>query len=402
MASTERRNIMSKNHSTQSHQINLPFYSVRHITCPEDVENKRRVYVGYTPIGAVIDLPTNENVRDYLLDAEGRQRRRPTQVHRAIQDTLENNPQNFAVLNSGIVVVARNCEIDEKEKVISLTNPSIINGSQTQGVIRDFICILDKRDANELSFPAHVKFEVIVTDNEDLIAETSIARNFQNDVMTISIAGRLGQLDELEERVQSKKPGSKLQKSETKLSDDYIKTERLLQVITALIPEELWPRGKDFNKVYAYSMKSKCLREFQEIFKQVKDPNNPLHDQANKLYGFYLDVAPQALDLYDKWKTHQGFQGTGIRSIERDGREIREVPDGILFPILAALSAFAKKTKEGWMISPPSLFTDDELIRAAKSVYMDMANHNPWNMGKSKSCYTALYQITSIFRKLSK
>jgi len=376
----------------------LPFFSIRNISCPDDTENNRKIYVGFTPVKAIIDLSTNENVRDYLLEAEGRVRRRPTQVHKAILDTLENTPFNFSVLNSGTVIVARDCEIDEKSKMAILKNPSIINGSQTQGVIKDFY----ETNLSEGEVCPYIKFEIIVTDDEDLIAEISIARNFQNDVMTLSIAGRRGQLDELEESLQAKKPEFKLQKSETKLSEDYVKTERLLQVITALIPEALWPKEKEFNKVYAYSMKAKCLKEFQALFEQAKDPEHSNHREAKELYQFYLDVAAQAFDLHQRWKTHGGFKGTGLRSIAREGREIKEVPEGIIFPILASLSAFALKKNDGWVIEPPSLFNDEELIRAAKSVYMDMAKSNPNVMGKSKSCYAALYQITSIYKKLSR
>ncbi len=393
---------MSTKPTVRAHKtIQLPYHTVRHISCQDDFESGRKVYVGYAPVAAIVNLPTDENVRDYLLEAEGRKRRRPTQVHRAIQDTLKNNPKDFSVLNSGVVIVAHYCDIDEKNKILSLKDPSIVNGSQTQGVIRDFLQDLEKDNDNYREFTAHIKFEVIVTNDEALIAEVSIARNFQNDVMTISIAGRLGQLDELEQSLQLERPEARLQKSETKLSDDYIKTERLLQVITALIPEELWPKNKEFNKVYAYSMKAKCLKEFQMLYENVKNKNSA-DKSSSDLYQFYLDIAAQALELYDKWKSHPRFKGTGIRSIERDAsNKIEDVPDGIIFPILAALSAFARRTKTGWIIDPPQLFTDDELIRAAKSVYMDIANHNPWNMGKSKSCYAALYQITSIFRRLS-
>ena len=381
--------------------LELPFHNVRNISSPEDQDNNRKVYVGQAPVRAILDLPTDENVRDYLVDAEGKQRRRPNQVHKAIRDTLENNPQNFTVLNSGVVIVARACEVNEKEKRLHLVNPSIINGSQTQGVIRDFYAENGRAADLEESASVHIKFEVIVTDNEDLIAETSIARNFQTDVMTISIAGRLGQLDELEEAFQAKRPGSKLQKSETKLSDDYVKTERLLQFITALIPEELWPKPGDVNKVYTYSMKAKCLKDFQDIYKKAHDPKDPEHSSTRDLYQFYLDIAAQAQELYEHWKIHQGFQGTGLRCIQREGRDIVDVPDGIIFPILAALSAFAVKGKSGWEIKPPSLFNEAELIRAACSAFKDIANHNPWTMGKSKACYSALAQITHIYKKLA-
>ncbi len=392
-------NTSKVHHPNQTFSIS--YHSIRNITSPEDLDNSRKVYVGQTEAKNIIGLPTDENVRDYMLEAEGKKRRRPTQVHKAIEDTIRNNPQNFSALNSGIVIVARRCEIDEKEKKVLLHKPSIINGSQTQGVIKDFYDSLKSEKFEAEHFPFHIKFEIIVTDDEDLIAEISIARNFQNDVMTISIAGRLGQLDELEKYLQVKKPGSQLQKSETKLSEDYIKTERLLQVIAALAPEELWLKPGEMNKVYTYSMKTKCLKDFQEIFEKAKDPKAIDHSRYLELYQFYLDIASQAQDLYEKWKTHQGFSGTKLRSIKRDeGNNIEEVPDGIIFPILASLSAFARKTKKGWIIEAPKQFNEAELIQAAKSVYMEIAFHNPWNMGKSKACYSALYQITSIYKKL--
>ena len=380
--------------------VSFPFHSVRKITSPEDEANNRKVYVGQAPLSSIVDLPTDENVRDYLLEAEGKKRRVPTQVHRAIKDTLENNPDNFSVLNSGIVIVSRDCKIEDSNRILKLKDPSIINGSQTQGIIKDFFKDNEQELMNE-DFPYHIKFEIVVTDNEDLIADISIARNFQNDVMTISIVGRLGQLDELEKSMQDQLPGSKLKKSETKLSDDYVKTERLLQVIAALVPNELWVKPGEFNKVYSYSQKAKCLKDFQEVHKNAKDPKAPNHKSHKKLYQYYLDIAAQALELYEKWKCHSGFTGTRILSIERDGRKIKEVPDGIIFPILASLSAFAVHTSDGWEIKPPAAFDERELIQSAKAVYQDIAHSNPQTMGKSKACYSALYQITSIYRRLT-
>lgn len=382
--------------------ITFPYHSFRNISCPEDLQNERKVFTGQAPVTSVLDLPTDANVRDYLLEAEGKQRKRETQVNKEIRQTLESHPETFSILNGGLVIVARSHEVDEQKKVLYLTQPSIIDGSQTQGVLKDYFSNLNS-DV-ELVPLIHVKYELIVTDDEDLIGEVSIARNFQNDVASISIAGRRGQLEELEESLRKAIPGSKLKKKETQLSDDYVGTERLLQVITALIPASLWPKPAESdnpNKVYTYSMKAKCLKEFQDIYCKAHDQGHPEHQSALELYRFYLDVAPQAFGLYNKWKAHQGFAGTGIRSIIRNGREIVDVPDGIVFPILASLSNFARKTKEGWKIIPPVSFRDEDIIRAAKSVYQDMAASNPWLMGKNKACYFSLNQITSIYRRLS-
>ena len=128
-------------------------------------------------------------------------------VHEAIRKTLEDHPDQFSILNGGMVIVARAAEVDDKRRVLILNRPSIINGSQTQDELRRYF---EKGgpDAQDLYEPS-IKFELIVTKDNDLIAEISISRNFQNDVRAISIAGRRGQLDELEEAVQRSIPRRK-------------------------------------------------------------------------------------------------------------------------------------------------------------------------------------------------
>ncbi len=187
-----------------------------------------------------------------------------------ILDTIENYPENFCVLNGGIVIIARDYEVDEKAKLLKMQKPSIINGAQTQGVLRDA--------AQEFgdNFPeVYVTFEIIVTKNEDLIADSPpIARNFQNDVQNISIAGSKGILNELEESLQNEvSQGLKLRKSETDRSEDYLDTEKLLQVIMALTPPELFngsaaPNRE--NKAYTYSQKATCLKDFSAVFEAAK------------------------------------------------------------------------------------------------------------------------------------
>lgn len=392
----------------KSTTVALPFHSVRNITSPEDTGNNRKVITGQLPLQSVLNLPTDENVRTYLVDAPGKKVRRPTAVHRAILDTLVNRPDDFTVLNGGIVLVARDYEVDEKMKTLKLLAPSIINGSQTQGVIQQFVNDCHEHDVNVPD--VHVKFEAIITEDDGLIAEVSIARNFQNDVLSISIAGRRGQLDELEQAVQKKLPDFKLRKSETDLAEEFLETEHLLQVITLLVPQELWLKKEDpANKVYAYARKSQCLREFSELFDAIYNDKraNWLKgieiEDIKKLYKFYLDIAAQAYELHQKWSRHKDFKGTQLHSISREKNgEILMVPDGIIFPIIASLSAFATESENGWMIQQPDFCNDIELIQAAKEAYIEVAKSNPSNMGRTKACYSSLQRITSIYGRLAK
>lgn len=375
------------------------YYSLRRISAPEDED--RTIYVGQAPLSSILDLSVDKDVRAYLL--EGKKRPQYNQVHRAIRDTLENNPDLFPLLNSGVTVVAEGSDVKDRDRVIFLQEPSIVDGAQTQGVTRDYYKHLE---TNEMSLPdpePHVKFEIIVTDNSDLVAEISIARNFQSDVKPISIVGSRGVLDDLEKGLQREHPELVLRMSETDLpypDSKIVPTERLIQVIAALVPEELWMRGTEFNKVYTYSQKTKCLREFQDIYNAANDPEHSQHEDYAKLYQFYVDVAGRAWTIYEKWKAHQSFIGLRIHAIKRDktGRAVESVPDGIIFPIIASHSVFARRTDNGWTIDIPGI--DDYLIRQAHGYYKEVANHKPHLMGKSKACYQGMLEISSLAKEM--
>ncbi len=296
------------------------------------------------------------------------------------------------MLSGGMVLVASGAEIDEKAKELILTNASIINGSQTQGELKRFY----RRYDNQPDVEPTLKFEIIVTSDVDLIAEVSIARNFQNDVKPVSIAGRLGQLDALENSLRSVDPDAQLRKRESDLTADgqYIDTEKLIQVTFALLPESVLdrvaPKIDASNKVFSYSQKTRCLRLFQTL----------VEEGPSDAYEAFLQIAPQAWALYNTWKTHQGFRGTRIRSIEREDGRIVDVPDGVIFPIVAAHAPFMENS-DGWRLVTPSAFTDEDMIDTAKQAYMEIADHNPQTMGKSKACYSTLSRMTSIYAKLS-
>ena len=82
------------NSTAKSASISFPFHSFRNISCPEDTANGRKVFSGHAPVTSILDLSTDENVRDYLLTAEGKQRRRETQVNKEIRQTLEEQARN--------------------------------------------------------------------------------------------------------------------------------------------------------------------------------------------------------------------------------------------------------------------------------------------------------------------
>ncbi|SCB20563.1 AIPR family protein [Rhizobium lusitanum] len=386
--------------ATPQNAFAFPYHTCRNISSPEDESSDRKVYAGHAPASSVLMLEDNENVREYLVDVQGKQKRSPTLVHQAIRKTLVDTPDIFSILNGGMVIVAKSAVVDDKAKMITLENPSIINGSQTQGELKRYF----QKAAGNPEFTPSIRYEIIITRDENLVAEISIARNFQNDVRAISIAGRKGQLDELEEAIRRHFPDANLRKRETDLvtdeDDGFLDTEKVIQVIFALMPPEILKRiggagdqTELTNKAFSYSQKTRCLKLFQKI-----EADTSLED----VFDCLLDLAGPAWQLYEKWKSHQKFKGTRLRSIEREKGAVVSVPDGIIFPIIAAHSAFVSQDNNGrWAPRIPIAFNDEELIEAAAQAYTEIAGSSPQLMGKSKACYTTLHRITSIYARLS-
>jgi hypothetical protein len=397
----------TSNGAPRAPNFEFPYITCRNISGPEDEQAGRKVYAGHAPTSSVLLLEDDENVREYLVDALGKAKARPTLVHQAIRKTLDDHPDQFSILNGGMVIVAHGAEVDDKHRILILDRASIINGSQTQGELRRYF---DKHQHEPDFIVPSIKFELIVTRDDDLIAEISISRNFQNDVRAISIAGRRGQLDELEAAVQLTLPDAKLRKSETDLvvDNEFLDTEKLIQVLFALMPAKLFGvlEQDATSKVFSYSQKTRCLKLFQRIIEGRND-----NADLDRIYWYFLDMAGAAWVLYQKWKGHQGFRGTRLRSIEREGGEVASVPDGIVFPILAAMSAFVtshrlprrplNRPQTKWLLQPVEQFDEKEIIDAAAQVYMEIADHNPQTMGKSKACYSALQRITAIYARLA-
>lgn len=366
---------------------------VRNLSITEDKLSDRSVYTGVACVDQIVDINTSENVRGYLAETGS-----TTKVHRAIKETLQNNPSVFHILNGGLTIVATDSVYDEATKELRLNGASIINGAQTQGVIKEY---LDDRKATheqggdgDLPPLPFIHFQLIVTRDEGLVAEVSIARNSQNSVKNISIVGSKGMLDELADAMQSSGLG-RIQKSEDQdtKSGSYLPTEKLLQVIMALVPDSLPIPDRESSKTYCYSQKSACLTNFARAFERKSDP------VQRDLYRFFIDIAPTAWKLYNKWRAHSGFKGTGLRTLKRDASgNILEVPDGIIFPIIAAHSAFISRDARGqWGIQVPAR-ADKILIDTAKSDYMEVASSNPQTMGKSKACYTRLKSIAELIK----
>lgn len=376
----------------------LKYYTIRTVTSPEDAELGRRRYCGVAPAASFFDLDTAENVRDYLGRDEEGAKRKSTKVNLAILSTLEGERESFSLLNSGITVVARGAKVVDDKRTAILDDPSIINGAQTHGVLKDYFA----QHPEDAVLPS-VNFELIVTEDDDLIAAISIARNYQNEVRSLSIYGRKGRFDELEKALRRRDKTVRLRTSETDFGPEYLDTEKLIQVLTAMAPTSIPLPSTEKRKVktpetiyrvYAYRHRSRCLTDFADVMDKP--------DEWPEAHRYFLDVAYDTWQLYTRLRGEQAFSrlqcvqasnpGGNPKMVAPDG-----VPDGIVFPMLSALSRFMNKKGDRWQFRIPTRFPWPTFYQFTMLQETSTAKNNPQTMGKDRDVYIALHGSIDMF-----
>ncbi len=391
----------SKNTSERANPpFELRYLVLKKVTAPEDQAAGRQRYCGICRADHVVKLAWDDNVRAYLGQEVNGKKRKATRVNMQIRDTLENQTDLFPSRNAGFTVTCTDVEIDDKNRVARLTSASIINGAQTQGELVDFLATRREEEA----IPS-VSVELLVTDDSDLIASISIARNTQNEVKSISIYGKQGRFDALQAAINKHDRGVKLRTSESDFDSSFLDTEKLVQVLTALAPSSVALPSADKRRaarpeteyrVYAYRHKSRCLKDFADVMENRR--------RWAMAHSLFLDIAWDGWLLYKALKREQHFSSLhcvkkleerttdGKRMVAEDG-----VPDGIVFPILSALRGFVNETKKGWKLRIPTHFPLNTLLENARVVEVQTAKGNPQSMGKSADCYITLAGTVDMF-----
>lgn len=383
--------------------VMIRYQSVRNLTSPEELANGAKSYFANVPINEILKLDTQHNLRSYIPEHSERKR---TQAHKSIQSTLQNNSDRFIQRSRGLTVSATSISIDEKMKFLRVIHGSIIDGAQTRGEIEKYVNFLKNEEDVNPSF--HVRVEFVVDPDADAIVETAIARNTSTDVKKISIAGKKNMFEDLDESFRKTFPHLRLSKSETDVGDEFVDTLKILQVLLVLMPRELMadsgPKTKsstwEGNKLKAYKNRASCLTAFEADF--INDYVGIDNQQAKNRYKYYINMVGTAYEEYLKWRHHEGWDGKRMyertKAIKRD-RSGKVPPitvaDGIIFPILAAMSYFveqSKKPRGSWKLNVPDAFDEHIMITIALSVFHNRQS-KPSVMGSSAEVYNTLSAV---------
>jgi hypothetical protein len=372
--------------------VQLSYQLLRNTTSPDEARTGVKSFVVNLPAFEILKLDTRENLRSYIAAYNPKKRNR---VHDAIQNTIQTEPQRFITRNSGFVIGAIDIDIDDNKKIVQLKDPSILNGAQSQGEIRRWIQenYGDETPEAGEETPFFVRAEIIVDSDPTEVVETAIARNTATPVKSISQAGARGHLEELEASIRKRRPDIKIRKSET--DEDVYDTRKILQYSRLLMPVSVSKNDSAAEKLRAYKNPEQCLTDFSEWYE-----NRSLDPIARAKYEFTVQVAPYAIEEYEFWERHDGWNGhhvweetkKGGRACRRDKKtgKVVWVSPGLVFPILGAMSEFLVEKSPGiWVISKPNLFRPAEMIARTVAQFRSLES-DPMQMGRSAGAYDAL------------
>jgi hypothetical protein len=364
--------------------VQLRFESVRNLTSPDEKINGTRTYFANIPAPEILKLDTVENLRQYIPELRPARRNK---VHEAIGETIRDNPDEFIVLNSGFTICAAECVVNEDKKEIRLGNSSLINGAQSQGEIKRYLAECEERGDPAKEF--FVRAEIIVIDEPEFVTQVAISRNTATKVSELAQAGKQRKFDDLIANFVKVFPDAKLRKSDTD-PIDTIDTERVIQLCAALMPQELVGEDKFISsKLKAYKNKAQCRMDFEKAHDERDDD-----PKQQERYQFYVDIAPHAWREYSSYRIHPAWKGKRLRketkAVKRKPNHETTYADGLVFPMVAALSLFVRKVGGHWTLVKPSVFKDEDLVDAAVEQFREGCNSDPVVMGRSAGAYQSL------------
>ena len=373
--------------------VQLRFESVRNLTSPDEKKNGTRTYFANIPAAEILKLDTVENLRQYIPELRPGKRNK---VHEAIGETIRDNPDEFIVLNSGFTICAAECVVNEDKKEIRLGSGSLINGAQSQGEIKRYLA--ECEDKGEPAKDFFVRAEIIVIDEPDFVTDVAIARNTATKVSELAQAGKKRKFDEMEETFVKMFPEAKLRKSDTD-PIDTIDTERVIQLCAALMPQELVGEDKFISsKLKAYKNKAQCRMDFEKACNELEKDENKQDKKLVELYHYYVDMAPHAWKAYQDYRTHPAWRGKRLRrdtkAVKRKPNQEITIADGLVFPMVSALSLFVHKNNGHWNLMKPPVFRDDMLVEAAVEQFREACNSDPVIMGRSAGAYQSLMFVS--------
>ena len=377
---------------------------VKNTTSPEEKKNGSMHYTVVCSLKEILDLNVFENLRIAYTSEESIKRITPK--HKEIYQSFEDAPDRFIQRHSGFTVICNEIKVSSPQEyginTVTLDNASLINGAQTQDLLKN---LLEDYEGVEAYENVNIRVEVLVEKAQDERIEIAIARNTSTNVSNLSIMGKKRYFDPLEIGVTNILGNDhRLQKSET---DDGIPTQTLLQTLRTMTPKEIRDEYKSLkdSPVKSYSGKAMVLNEYKDMVDAEANSRLKNSNFESSVLNYYRSFAGYAWIEYGKWssdkdwiplwKKSENYKKIGKYNQKDDSFDLTWA---ILCPLLYGLQHFLYEEKSGsWKIK----YSDSFDKKAYMNYVLDRFKNSgfePQTFAKDRAYYQDLYIFVSDYK----
>ena len=355
---------------------------------------KSKKYVFYVKIDDVPEgIPMATNPRSQNLKS---------QVAKAIEDSLVSNDGYFHLKNRGIVISAASVSYNNKTNNVTIEfDDDLYHGNVDGGHTYRIVCEHKNEGLNQ-----YVQFEVM-TGVEDIIENLARARNTSAQVDEKSLAELSGKFDPIKEGLEGMPFYKRIafKQNQLEVDEDTGKNFKMIdarEIVALLSMFNIDRYDSEKHPVQAYSSKKKILDDYLEDI---------------DLFRRFINISPDIFDLYDAIETDfpdaynegGGRYGRKAYSGYKDGkvvgkskfglRDLRyKVPDGLLYPVLAAFRALVvyneNTDKYEWYNGeePIKVWNKNKTELASKIMnFAASIGDNPNAVGKDQNVWDLVY-----------
>jgi len=377
---------------------------VKNTTSPEEKKNGSMHYTVVCSLKEILNLNVFENLRIAYTSEESIKRITPK--HKEIYQSFEDAPDRFIQRHSGFTVICNDIKVSSPQEyginTVTLDNASLINGAQTQDLLKN---LLEDYEGVEAYENVNIRVEVLVEKAQDERIEIAIARNTSTNVSNLSIMGKKRYFDPLEIGVTNILGNDhRLQKSET---DDGIPTQTLLQTLRTMTPKEIRDEYKSLkdSPVKSYSGKAMVLNEYKDMVDAEANSRLKNSNFESSVLNYYRSFAGYAWIEYGKWssdkdwiplwKKSENYKKIGKYNQKDDSFDLTWA---ILCPLLYGLQHFLYEEKSGsWKIK----YSDSFDKKAYMNYVLDRFKNSgfePQTFAKDRAYYQDLYIFVSDYK----
>lgn len=298
-------------------------------------------YVFYVKVDDVAEgIPMATNPRDQKLTSG---------VATAIKESLLSNDGYFHLKNRGIVLSAESVHYNNKEKIATIIfSDELSHGNIDGGHTYKIVC--EHKGEN---LEQYVQFEVM-TGVEDIIENLAEARNTSVQVDAKSMAELAEKFDPIKEGLEGMPFFKRIAFKQNQISvdDETGKKNKMIdarEIVAIISMFNISLYDALHHPTQAYSSKAKMLDMY------LKNPEE---------YREYVNIMPDIFDLYDAvemefadaYNAGGGRYGRKKYAGYKDGKIVAKskfglnkmqykVPDGLLYPVVAAFRSLLVKNK---------------------------------------------------------